>query len=80
MKNLIMLIAILLSGNLFAQEAKKEVKKETEVKTVRTKDADKTTETKVKVVTLETSSVELDDNDKDKINQDRVLATKKIEK
>lgn len=80
MKNLIVLIAIIFSGNLFAQETPKEVKQETEVKTVKIKDADKTTEKKVKVVTRETASVELDKKDQNKTNQDRVEATKKIEK
>ncbi|WP_338358138.1 hypothetical protein [Yeosuana marina] len=80
MKNVIVLIAILLSVNLFAQEASTEVKKETEVKTIKTKDADKTTEKKIKVVTSETASVELDKKDKNKVNQDRIGATKKVEK
>ncbi|WP_166966539.1 hypothetical protein [Yeosuana marina] len=80
MKNVIVLIAILLSVNLFAQEAPTEVKKETEVKTIKTKDADKTTEKKIKVVTSETASVELDKKDKNKVNQDRIGATKKVEK
>lgn len=80
MKNLIVLIAIMLSGNFFAQESPKEVKKETEVKTIKTKDAEKTTEKKVKVITLETASVELDKKDKDKTNQNRVESTTKVEK
>jgi hypothetical protein len=80
MKNLILVIAIMLSANLFAQESPKEVKKETEVKIIKTKDADKTTEKKVKVITSETESVELDKKDKNKINQNRIGATKKVEK
>lgn len=80
MKNLILLIAIILSGNLFAQETPKDVKQETEVKTVKIKDADKTTEKKLKVVTRETSLVELDKKDENKTNQNRVESTKKIEK
>lgn len=80
MKNLLVLIAIILSGNLFSQEKPTEVKKETEVKTITTKDANKTTEKKIKVVTTETASVELDDKDKNKTNQDRIEATKKVTK
>lgn len=80
MKNLILLIAIILSGNLFAQETPKDVKQETEVKTVKIKDADKTTEKKLKVVTRETSLVELDKKDENKTDQNRVESTKKIEK
>ncbi len=80
MKNLILLIAIILSGNLFAQEKPKDVKQETEVKTVKTKDENKTTEKKIKVVTRETASVELDENDNNKTNQDQVEGTTKVEK
>jgi bifunctional ADP-heptose synthase (sugar kinase/adenylyltransferase) len=80
MKNLMLLIAIILSGNVFAQETPKEVKQETEVKTVKIKDSDKTTEKKVKVVTRETALVELDKKDKNKTDQNRVESTKKIEK
>ena len=80
MKNLLLFLAIILSGNLFAQEKPKEVKQETEVKTITTKDENKTTEKKIKVVTRETNSVELDDKDKNKTNQDRIEATKKVKK
>ncbi|GGK29412.1 hypothetical protein GCM10007962_24560 [Yeosuana aromativorans] len=80
MKNLMLLIAIILSGNAFAQEKPKEVKQETEVKTVKTTDSDKTTEKKVKVVTRETASVELDKKDQNKTNQNRIKATKKVKK
>ena len=80
MKNLLLLIAIILSGNLFAQEKPKELKQETEVKTITTKDANKTTEKKIKVVTTETASVELADKDKNKTNQDRIEATKTVKK
>ncbi len=80
MKNLILLIAIILSGNLFAQEKPKDVKQETEVKTVKTKDENKTTEKKIKVVTRETASVELDEKDKNKTNQDQVEGTTTVKK
>lgn len=80
MKNVLLIAAFILSGTLFAQEKPTEVKKETEVKTVKTNHGVKTSEKSVKVVTKETSNVELDENDKNKIDQSRVKSTTKVEK
>ena len=80
MKKLIYLGALLICTVAMAQEKAKEVKEETEVKTIRVKDNDKTTEKKVKVVTRETTNVELDENDKNKVNQDRITSPTKVEK
>ncbi|MGY8915561.1 MAG: hypothetical protein ACKVJF_10840, partial [Flavobacteriales bacterium] len=80
MKNLFFIAALIISGTLFAQEKPTEVKKETEVKTVKTNHGAKTSEKSVKVVTKETSNIELDENDKNKIDQSRVKATTKVEK
>ncbi|MEB8329920.1 hypothetical protein OO009_11190 [Flavobacteriaceae bacterium KMM 6897] len=80
MKNLLFIAALIVSGTLFAQEKPKEVKKETEVKTVKTNSGAKTTAKSVKVVTKETSEIELDEKDKNKIDQDRVKSTTKVEK
>lgn len=80
MKNLLFIAALILSGTLIAQDKPTEVKKETEVKTVKTNHGAKTTAKSVKVVTKETSNIELDENDKDKIDQSRVEATTKVEK
>lgn len=79
MKNLLFIAALLVSGGLFAQEKPTEVKKETEVKTVKTNHGKNTTEKSVKVVTKESANVELDKNDKDKIDQSRVKSTTKVE-
>ena len=80
MKNLVFVAALILSGTLFAQEKPKEVKKETEVKTVKTNNGEKIISKRVKVVTKETSDIKLDENDKNKIDQDRVKSTIKVEK
>ncbi len=80
MKNLFLIAAFILSGTLLAQMEPTEVKKETEVQTVKTNHGGKVTKKSVKVVTKETANVELDKNDKDKIDQNRVGATTKVEK
>lgn len=80
MKYAIYIGLFLMAGNVFAQEQPKEIKEEVEVKTVKVKDSEKTTENKVKVVTRETSKVELDENDKNQVNQNRLPATTKVEK
>lgn len=80
MKYVIYICTFLLAGTAFAQQPPKEVKEEVEVKTVKVKDNEKTTENQVKVVTRETSDVELDENDKNQVNQDRLPATSKVEK
>lgn len=80
MKHIAYIIVLLICGTTMAQEKPTELKEETEVKTVTYKDGDTTKEKKVKVVTRETSNVNLDKNDVDKINQNRISATKKIEK
>ena len=80
MKKLLYVGALLICTGAMAQEKPKEVKEETEVKVVKVKDNDKTTEKKVKVITRETSTVELDDKDINKVNQDRVKSTVKVEK
>ncbi|WP_100611585.1 hypothetical protein [Confluentibacter lentus] len=80
MKHVIYICLLLFAGTVFAQQKPKEVKEEVEVKTVKVKDNEKTTENKVKVVTRETSDVELDEKDKNKTNQDRVPGTTKVEK
>jgi len=72
---------LVLSVGAYVQEKKpKEVKEETEVKVVKVKDNEKTTENKVKTVTRETANVELDEKDKNKTNQDRVNSISKVEK
>jgi len=80
MKHVIFLSAIVFCTAAMAQEKPKEVKEEAEVKIIRVKDSDKTTEKKVKVVTRETGTVELDENDKNKVNQNRIASPTKVEK
>lgn len=80
MKNIIYLLAVFICTTTTAQEKATEIKQETKVKTVKYKNADSVKEDKVKVITRETSNVELDEKDKNKVNQDRVDATKKVEK
>ncbi|NNC50641.1 MAG: hypothetical protein HKO01_08920 [Flaviramulus sp.] len=80
MKNIIYISALLLFTGAIAQEANKEAKEETEVKIVKIKNGNKTTEKKVKVITRETGSVELAEADENKVNQDRVESVSKVEK
>lgn len=80
MKNTILALALLLSITLIAQENPREVKQETEVKTITVNDGEKISEKKVKVVTREESDVELDENDLKKVNQNRVESNIKVEK
>ncbi|XMO86203.1 hypothetical protein AAFN75_15540 [Algibacter sp. AS12] len=80
MKNLVYIIVLVFSSTIMAQEKPSEVKEEVEVKTIKYKDSDSTTESKVKVITRETSNVKLEGADAEKINQNRVSTTKKVEK
>ncbi|NJX15111.1 hypothetical protein [Tamlana crocina] len=80
MKYLAYIMAMFVFTTTWAQETPKEVKQETQVKTVKYDDGEATTEKKVKVVTRETADVKLDKKDKEKVNQQRVKSTKKVEK
>lgn len=80
MKNLIYIVVLLIGTSVFAQTNLKDVKEETEVKIIKVKDDKKTTEKKVQHTTRETSDVKLDENDVNKVNQNRIKTTSKIEK
>jgi len=81
MKKILLMLAMIVFGTTIAQEKKPtEVKEETEIHTVKVKTDKGTTEKKTKVVTKESASVELDKKDKNKVNQDQVESTKKVEK
>tara|TARA_R110002049_G_scaffold188124_9_gene356430 strand:- start:1575 stop:2132 length:558 start_codon:yes stop_codon:yes gene_type:complete len=80
MKTYVYLFAFLFVGYAMAQEKPKEVKEKVETKTVKVNDGEKTTEKKVKVITRETTSVKLDEKDKNEVNQDRVNSISKVEK
>ncbi|TXE11615.1 hypothetical protein FUA26_05980 [Seonamhaeicola algicola] len=81
MKNLIYISTfILITSAAVAQEKPKEAKEETEVKVVKIKDGEKTTEKKVKVITRETAQVTLNEKDKNSVNQSRVQSASKVEK
>ncbi|WP_111307118.1 hypothetical protein [Confluentibacter sediminis] len=80
MRHVIYICLFLFTGTVFAQEKPKEVKEEVEVKTIKIKDNEKTTENKVKVVTRETNDIELNENDKNKTNQERIPTATKVEK
>ena len=75
MKNVSFIIVLLISGTLLSQENPKEVKQETEVTTVKTNHGDNIPAQSVKVVTKETSNIELGKN-----NEDRVKSGTKVEK
>lgn len=79
MKNTIYILVLLICSTAYAQDKPTEVKKETEVKTVTYKTGKKTKEEKEKIISKETSNVKLDEADANKVNQDRVSATKKVQ-
>lgn len=79
MKNLACAFAVLICGTVTAQKTPTEIKEETTVKTVTYHNGDSTKEGKIKVVSKETSNVKLDKADANKVNQDRVAATKKLQ-
>ncbi len=80
MKIAITVLATIVCGSVFAQHAPTEIKKETEIKSIAFKEGAKISEGKMKIVTKESSNVVLDEKDAFKVNQDRVPATRKIEK
>ncbi|MDN3667208.1 hypothetical protein ACFFU1_06775 [Algibacter miyuki] len=79
MKNYIYLFVLLICGTTIAQEKPKQVKQETIEKTVKYNNGEEITESKLKVISRETSNVELDLSDKEKVNQKRIATTKKVE-
>lgn len=79
-KVILSILALVVSFNVIAQEKPKEVKEETEVKTVKINDGEKISEKKVKVVTREEAHVELDEKDAQKVNQSRVDSNVKVKK
>jgi hypothetical protein len=79
MKNYIYLFVLLIGGTAMAQEKPKEIKEETIEKTIKYNNGEQITESKLKVVSRETSDVALASGDKEKIYQNRVATTKKVE-
>jgi len=80
MKKSIYILALLICGTAIAQEKPSEVKEEVKIRTIKKKNGEDVTEKKIKMVTRETSNVELDESDAKKINQKRVGAATKVEK
>lgn len=78
MKQFICIAALACFGTVLGQT--KDVKVETEQKIIKIEDNKGTTEKKVSVTTRETADVKLDDADKNKVNQDRIQTTAKVEK
>ena len=79
MKNYIYMFVLLVCGTAMAQEKPKEVKQETIEKTVKYNNGEEITESKLKVISRETSNVELALDDKEKVDQQRVSTAKKVE-
>lgn len=79
MKNYIYIVVLLISGATIAQEKPKDVKIETIEKTIKYNDGDEVTESRLKVISRETSEVKLASDDKNKLNQERVPTRKKVE-
>ncbi|WP_405293002.1 hypothetical protein [Algibacter sp. Ld11] len=79
MKNYIYMFVLLICGTAMAQEKPKEIKQETFEKTVKYNNGEGIIESKLRVISRETSNVELASDDKEKVNQDRVATTKKVE-
>lgn len=80
MRNILFVFAMLTFSIFQAQETPKEVKVETETKTVNVKTSEGTTEKKLKVITKETSDITLDDQDMNKVNQNRLKSDVLVEK
>lgn len=80
MKNLLFMMVLLLSVGMMAQQKPKEIKVETEVKTIKVNDGERVSEKRVKVITREENDVNLDANDEQKVNQGRMKTDTKVEK
>lgn len=80
MKNIIYICTLLMVSTAIAQEKPSEVKEEVKVKTIKQNNGENVTKKKIKMVTRETSNVQLDESEEDKINQQRVDAVTKMEK
>ncbi|WP_158850066.1 hypothetical protein [Algibacter sp. L1A34] len=79
MKNYIYIVVLLICGTAMAQEKPKDIKEETIEKTVKYNNGEEVTESKLKVISRETSSIELSMDDMEKVNQERIASTKKVE-
>lgn len=77
MKNTIYMLAILICGTAFAQEKPTQIKEEVKTKTIKNTNGK---EEKIKIITRETSDVKLNKADKNKVNQSRISAIKKVDK
>lgn len=78
MKNLIYIVMFLVPTILFAQEKPKNVSEETTTKTIVIDNGKEVVEKKVEVTTREEEQLELDENDKNKVNQDLVSSPSKV--
>jgi len=79
MKNYIYIVVLLIGGATIAQEKPKDIKIETIEKTIKYNDGDEVTESRLKVISRETAEVKLSEEDKNKLNQERVPSVKKVE-
>lgn len=80
MKNLIYICLFLFAGTIMSQEKPKNVSEETTVKTTKTNNGEKITESKVKVTTREEQNIEFDEKDKNKTDQNIIDSPTKITK
>lgn len=78
MKKLIYIVAFLVPAVFFAQEKPKNVSEETTTKTVSINDGKEIVTKEVEVTTREEQQLQLDENDKNKVNQDLVESPSKI--
>ncbi|ALJ04198.1 hypothetical protein APS56_03120 [Pseudalgibacter alginicilyticus] len=73
-------LTLFISLSVSGQVKPKEIKEEIEVKTIKVNNGEKITENKVRVITREEADIELDENDAQKVNQNRIKANVKVNK
>lgn len=78
MKNLLYIAVFMVPTVFFAQEKPKNISEETTTKTITVDDGKEVVEKKVKITTREEQQLELDDNDKNKVNQEVVSSPSKV--
>ncbi len=77
MKVLVYIGLFLISGTFYAQEKARDMSQQSKTKTVTVNNGEQQIENKIKVTTTEKQDVKLSEEDKNKINQNRVYDTHK---
>ncbi|HLV39547.1 hypothetical protein [Xanthomarina sp.] len=78
MKNVLYIAVFMFTTVFFAQNKPKNVSEETTTKTITIDDGQEVTEQKVKITTREEQKIELDESEKNNVNQDIVASPTKV--